>query len=214
MEQIKEIEIFKELGLTRQVSLREIQAEMDGMPYYPVTEKQINDLFGMRKIKFLTWWHNEGVRTNHAPIATAIMIFMILVASTSFTVAASIGGMGWMIAMGSFLAMMIAFAANDLERHSSGIRGLLKAELTREGIQETSIKIPYGAALRYQEALAKGVFDSFTVVYPNVIEQEITRDPAILGHRNGQQYMIVYWDIEKDRERAIRKIKDFSKFKV
>lgn len=216
----KEIEIFKELGLKNQVSLREVQTVMDGMPYYQVSDKQLNKLFGMGWIKVLTWWHNQGVRTAHAPIATIVVILASIAAVTLLAVGASIGGMAWMLCLSSVLPLMIAFAANDLERHDFRISGLLVAQLTREPIEHTSIKIPYGAALRYQEAKAKGVFDSFTVVYPNVIEQEITRDPAIIGNRrhpsgNGwQEYMIVYWDIEKDKARTIQKIKDYKKFKV
>jgi hypothetical protein len=218
-----EIALFKELGLQTQVSLREIQTVMAGQPYYQVTDKELEKLFGMRWIKLLTWWHNQGVRSEFAPKSTFVCVLLLLASIACATIAVSVRGEAWFLVIASFFSALVCAAINDTERDPRS--GLLVAELKKEDIFSTSIKIPLGAALRYQEAKESKLFEQFAVVYPNVIEQQITRDPAILGLRRSQrsnswggtewdQYMIVYWDLEKDQARAIKQIKDFGKFKV
>ncbi len=112
----------------------------------------------------------------------------------------------------AFFGLITAIKRDDFE-------GLLKAEVTLEDISHTRLKIPYGAALRYQEAVERKIFDKFVVAFPNVVEHKISRDPAILGVKytsegDAEMYMVVYWDLERDKARVIKQIKDFGKFKV
>lgn len=218
MEQLKEeIAVFKELGLDKQVSLREIQAEIDGMEYYPVTMRDLEKLFGMRLIHLATAWANIKAAAYHSPVLGIGSVFFISVVVGLF--GAGIGnilwghpGFGAALCFGGSFASLAAIAMTAFMMDE--LRTKLVASLVTEPIRFASIKIPYGAALRYKEALEKGVFESFEVIYPNVVEQKIAKDPAIVGLKQGQMYMIVFWDIAKDRERVIRKIKDFQKFKV
>lgn len=215
MEQIQkadEIQIFKDLGLQNQVSMREVQTVMDGMPYYPVTMKALEKLFHIRMVKWLTFWHNYGVRMDQKPIATVLFSLLVIGIPVAVGVIAHFGGMAYIGLIFLILLLVISLAIWDIELRET--RGVLKAEITVEEIGLTKVKIPYGAALRYKEAKDKGAFDSFAVVYPNVVEQQITRDPAIIGMKNGQMFMVVYWDLEKDKERVIRKLRDYRKFKV
>lgn len=107
----------------------------------------------------------------------------------------------------------------------------LKAELVFEEIKNAGIEIPYGAKLRLKEAMDTKIFDTFMVVHPHVdvknIEFKKTKvvkvpeytDPAIVGIINldkgkTRMFLVTLWDVAKDVEKAIKKIKNLSDFKV
>lgn len=100
----------------------------------------------------------------------------------------------------------------------------LTVRLKNERLQETRIKIPYGAKLKLKEAKDTSIFEDFKIVYPgsNLEHTEKTfifsrklLDPAIIGiTSDNRMYMIVYWDVQKDVEKTLKDIKTFTKFKL
>lgn len=100
----------------------------------------------------------------------------------------------------------------------------LTVRLTRENLKETSVKIPYGAKLKLREAMETNIFENFKIVYPTSFIEHTEKtfifsrrplDPAIIGiSSDNRQYMIVYWDVEKDIDKTLRDIKVLTKFKL
>jgi hypothetical protein len=89
-------------------------------------------------------------------------------------------------------------------------------------LDDVTEKIPYGAKLKVLEAKNTGIFKNFVYAAPifNAEKGQHTFnfpsvDPAILGVTpDYRQYMIVYWDIDKDVARVIKEIEQFKKFKL
>jgi len=103
----------------------------------------------------------------------------------------------------------------------------IEVSLEIKPIQETAIKIPYGAKLKMEEAFDSKIFKNFVIAYPKfnikkhkllVKEKIIPRidfDPAICGiTEDGRLHMIVYWDIKKDKDKTIKSIERFKKHKL
>lgn len=226
-----ELALFKDLGLSGQVKLRELEEVMNGMPYHPISMEGLNRLFSMRWLRLLAAIRNEKTRWAAYPFQSFWMALFFSTPAILFFVARHVAAVthdpgAWLLMLCSvtvIFGVMIAQIGRE-ERDLD----LLQVELMIEPIEITSIRIPYGAALRYQEAKAKGVFNTFVVAYPNVsvIEKPLSRDPAILGVKEiepyesrftpgkRQYYMVVYWDLVKDKARAERGIRDYGKFKV
>lgn len=104
------------------------------------------------------------------------------------------------------------------------IARFLKVGLVEQPAGETSIEIPYGAKLRMKEAKEKNIFDSFSVVHPDMEKIKlmddtiVSHDPALLGivtvGKETRKFLISYWDIEKDRERLLMDMNRIRKMKV
>ena len=102
----------------------------------------------------------------------------------------------------------------------------LVIDLEVENVKHTSMKIPYGAKLRMEEAFDTGKFDSFKISYPKPRIENVKRpapkivDPAIIGCKKNsltgseKWYMVVFWDIPKDKEITEKKIKELKRFKI
>lgn len=106
-------------------------------------------------------------------------------------------------------------------------------KLDSKSLDQVDIKIPYGAKLKVLEAKETGIFKDFLMFFPTVqvdhhevdmrekfaplgnFIRAIAQDPAILGvTEDKRMYLIVYWDVKHDIERAVKKIKAFKKFKI
>lgn len=171
---------------------QEIDNLMKGMPYYEVSEKDLEHLFKIDVI-------------NSTITALAISIPIIIACSlfswgvwVSNTGEARIAGM----VLGDVFGLLLGFAI------SMPIAESLKVELKMEGLGETRIRIPYGAMLRVKEAKDSKMFNAFFIVYPAKKEKLAFNDPAIVGRLpDGRLKMIVYWDIKKDIERVLKDIR-------
>jgi len=102
----------------------------------------------------------------------------------------------------------------------------LVIDLQVEDVAHTSMKIPYGAKLRMEEAFDSGKFDYFKIAYPQPRIENVQKpapkivDPAIIGckrnslTRSEKWYMVVFWDIPQDKEITERKIRELKRFKL
>ena len=93
--------------------------------------------------------------------------------------------------------------------------------LKKDDASRAGVPIPFGAQLRMEEAKEKGFFDSFQVIYPNVItetalaaERARERDPALVGLAGGLMYLICSWDLPKDVEKAAADIAKLKALKI
>lgn len=81
--------------------------------------------------------------------------------------------------------------------------------LKKDRVEASGVAIPFGAQLRLEEAKEMGLFESFQVVYPNVIteaalaaERARERDPALVGIYQGAMFLICSWDLPQDVKRV------------
>lgn len=87
----------------------------------------------------------------------------------------------------------------------TGSKDKIHLRLQKDTVESSKVAIPYGAQLRLEEAKATKIFDSFKVVYPNIVtdtqlaqERARERDPALIGESHGFQFLICSWDLPKD----------------
>lgn len=102
----------------------------------------------------------------------------------------------------------------------------MSADLELTPIEETRIKLPYGAKLKLLEAVESKIFARFVLAHPRVKEtthltdfsfklKPTSSDPAILGTAiDGRMYMITYWDIKNDVDMAEESIEKYKRFKT
>lgn len=225
-----EATLMKEMGLHKQVSLRELEKVMDGSEYYRVTDAQLESLFNMRWLRVLAWWANQKSRSMANPWATAMAATCLPISIASLVVlihgliksGGSVQYAIWLIPViiGGFVGGVACTERDDYWEDKR-----LRVRLITENIEHTHIKIPFGALLRLKEAKEKKIFDYFVVAYPSVLTENLSRDPAILGVKYGpktefthtrdeDKYMIVFWDLEKEQAKAVRDIKEFGRFKL
>lgn len=94
-------------------------------------------------------------------------------------------------------------------------------------LNETEIDIPRGAKLKTAEASDTKIFRNFVIAYPKfeverhrleIKEKIIPRvklDPAICGvTEDNRIFMIVCWDIKRDKDKTKQSIKRFKRFKL
>lgn len=87
--------------------------------------------------------------------------------------------------------------------------GKIVLRLKKDSPERSGVAIPFGAQLRLEEAKEKGIFDSYQVIYPNVVteaqlaaEKARERDPALVGLCAGVMYLICSWDLPEDVKKA------------
>lgn len=97
----------------------------------------------------------------------------------------------------------------------------IDVKLILEGTRNTSVTIPRMAKLKMKEAKDSGLFEDFTIAHPQfMIEHKeyhphFNVDPVILGvTEDNRMYMVCWWDLKKDIDRAKTDLKRFKKFKV
>ncbi len=87
--------------------------------------------------------------------------------------------------------------------------GKIILRLKKDSPERSGVAIPFGAQLRLEEAKEKGIFDSFQVIYPNIVtetqlaaERARERDPALVGICAGAMFLICSWDLPEDIKKA------------
>jgi hypothetical protein len=157
-------------------------------------------------MSLLTW----GIGAGWVPDAKGIMSFASIL-SMILTGVATIVGVCYFIA---------AFVENDIGNLDFNY-DFIGVRLETEKITETEIPIPRMAKLKMKEAKDSGLFEGFTIAYPKFsVEHKRFRpvfrvDPVILGvTKDSRMFMVCWWDIKKDIDRAKTDIRMFRKFKI
>ena len=243
-----EAELDKKLGLNTQTRLTFADAlhkELSDIAseYPEVDNAGLEKLFGINPLMLKIKFHNfiqimKPIAFLSAMLTIAIVMFhlmpIIIRGAGISPDAISPEWRDWVEVVGTIIlgfwtligiCRMMPVKDNDTWQcipQSWNIR-LYDLSLRAEDISNTSMKIIYGAKLRLAEAVDKGLFQSFSIYYPEVTKREFIlkvpqTDPAIVGNVNingrKRMFLISCWDIEKDRDRVINDFKKMKKLKV
>ena len=225
----EEIDLNKELGLENQAKIKQcelIRKDVDVLTksnnYFEVTEKGLEKLFGIRKLKSKCIFHNLKIAfiTSGMYIPILCFTFGILSTVSSVIVKPVLFTVFLMIAATSFFVVTVLRTLSIIKSSRKRFP-FIRIRLKTEAIEDTKIQILKGAALKFKEAKDTDIFSKFTISYPEVYCKGIdtvkqpNMDPAILAQTvDGRMFMVVWWDIEKDVEKSITKIKDLKQFKL
>jgi len=246
-----ELEIDERLGLKNQAekTAKELMANdidelTNSRDFYEVDKQAIGKLFGLKDLKARCVGHNisESVTNTCKALVlplciSALAVGLIVGGIKTAMVAAAANSIWWgMGATGIFIGAIGAIIGagwaffNKVDFRYT----FIDVNLDIQKLEETDIRIPYGAKLKTDEARETGIFDGFAIITPKFTQQkrELTSqqmrdairerfapkfsfDPAIVGiTRDNRMFMVVYWDIENDREKVITDIEKFKKFKL
>ncbi|MFW6311094.1 MAG: hypothetical protein ACOC1K_02540 [Nanoarchaeota archaeon] len=227
----KEAEIDAKLGLKNQseISIKKvIEKDIDELTnsrdYYEVNKKILEKLFDLNKLKNKCVSYNAGEAIK-STFKCAKPQFYILFSSLGLATLGFLTLNIPVVVVFSFLCalvLLIAFVTTIGEVEFEYT--FIDVRLDIEPVKTTNIKIPYGAKLKLLEAKESGIFEDFAIISPKFEENTVYKnihvpnfniDPAIVGlTADKRMFMVVYWDIEKDKEKVINDIKRFKKFKV
>jgi hypothetical protein len=240
----KELEIDKQLGLKNQCEItaeaalqRDIDDLTSSKDYVQVSKKLLEKLFSIGGLKRICTLHTiisflhgmvTGARVPLIIIASVLALLYPMcfwsgiVASHQTNPGTVCLGIllvaGW-IAMLMGTIFGIYFWCEDVQINYDH----LEVKLDMEPLSSVDTKIPYGAKLKVLEAQKTGIFKDFVYASPKFTVDtrtwqntlHINIDPAILGvTKDSRMFMVVYWDVIKDKERVIKEINQFKKFKL
>jgi hypothetical protein len=233
----EEVALDEELGLKNQASInckKALEVDIDELTsardYYQVTKKIVGDIFGIPAFQFRCWTNNvkEAFTSSLkcgawgfilSALAVGLFCGTIIFAHTH-NMAKDINQMG----MGAFIVGILGLVVGGIVVfvNTKWEYTFINVKLAMEPIEGTTIKIPYGAKLKIKEAKDSKIFENFVIAHPEFeTEQrsykmpEFQIDPAILGvTKDSRMFMIVYWDIEHDKEKIVKNLEDYKKFKL
>ena len=239
----KNIELDCELGLKGQAKEaakklvdKDIEEILKGEPYTEVNINDLEKLFGIPRMRrqSVVWNFFQKYKFSMGSLTAGIISLNAcwFLAHSSFFVLDNVPTLGevWMviacIALGVGAVAGVVMGAVYIHPDNIPRHPRLVVDLQVEDVRETSMTIPYGAKLRLKEAYDTGKFDNFKIAYPQPSIQQVDKpapkivDPAIIGCKRNtlthaeKWYMIVFWDIPKDKEITEKKIKELKKFKL
>jgi len=241
----EELEVDMKLGLKKQAQAtaktilkQDIDELTDSKDYYEVDKSTISKLFGIADLKKRCWGINikEAVKQTIKGLALPLMF-------AAFTAVLTTVGLGLMfsaISSGSVTVSILSgilglgaittlcYGIYFLTQRTSFEYTFIGVGTDVEPLEDTEVKIPYGAKLKALEAKESGIFEGFAIITPQFKqtnkkfdnpfkppEFNFALDPAIVGiTRDNRMYMICYWDLAKDKEKVIDDIEHFKKFKI
>lgn len=229
----EELELDKKLDLPNQEVIsgaRLIREDIDELTksneYFQITEAGLTKMFKIRPLNLKCSVHNniqfmKALSTVFGPcmafIGLAIPAWMIAINTPGFVnniPAIAFSALG----IGLFIRTMVkgwTFSWNKII-----------VRLKQEPVEQTKVRIPKGAKCKLLEAKETGIFKDFFIAYPNVdienktvtspeIKINLELDPAIMGRTDdGRAYMVCWWDIKKDIDRAINQIDKIKNLKI
>jgi len=186
------------------VPVSDILAIIRGEPYVNITFKQLEKQFGIDLMNAKLDKQQMPKKAIHAFSLVAYLASIVAIPSAFaiFMAVAAIGAVSTVsdvISMTGF-AFISAIIIMKSYRHATDsiYEYLTQAIKYRNAIcvveeyDKATINIPYGASLRYDEAVDSKEFNRFLVCYPNM--EELT-DPAIVGITPyGEMKLIALWD--------------------
>lgn len=234
---IEELNLDEELGLKRQAQFTAktvLQSDIDELTksndYYEVNKKTIEKIFGVASLRAICLFHNiiEAIRGTFDTLKYGILVSAVMVGILLITVSvwnhAQPKPMMVLLALalaaasfGSFIGAIVVIFKNVEDGFDYDF---MAVKVDSRPLRDSDIKIPYGAKLKIKKAKDTKIFEDFVIVHPEFnlehkhFQPSFKVDPAVLGvTRDNRTFMIVYWDIEKDREKVIRNIQSYKKFK-
>lgn len=238
----EELKIDEELGLKNQAQKtiksllsKDIDELTNSKDYYEVDRKTIEQIFDFPKIKGMLFFQNvvNSIKETFYGLRFVLLFTSLMVASTFLgillaNISTDKGNINnpylFIFCVISIISAFI-FLSNIIFQFCNGDVEFnyhtAKVDLNVEELSITNIKIPFGAKLKTLEAKKSGIFEDFRIITPQftvdhrIISFKRTVDPAIVGvTADNRWYMIVYWDIEHDKEKLMKDIERYKKFKV
>lgn len=241
-EGIEELEMDKKLGLKNQENITGktiLQKDIDELTrvndFHEVDRPTIEKLFEIPKLKRMCWVHNAKVaikevfkQQKFTPLfaigTVGLIILAVHLGIITKNISSEYGSMFSVIGcVASCIGAVVCLICtiNEIFDSKTYVFSYMNVELHGEPLNRTNIKIPRGAKLRTVEAMESKIFEEFVIFTPKfTIEHEVIKpkqrlDPAICGvTKDERMFMIVYWDIEHDKEKIIKDIKRYKKFKL
>jgi hypothetical protein len=207
--------------------------------YFEVYPKLLEKLFKIGSLRRKCFWYNLKsaaigfIQMSWLPLFFHIAFLALIYPMLKFSFAVFpweinsfeifIGIVNIICWVGMLMLLVLGFSGWDgrvLKRTE------LNVKLETIPLGQVKTKIPRGAKLKVLEAQNTHIFQEFVYVTPDFeakskyFEVDLKKilppiDPAILGITIDKRlYMIVYWDIEKDIEKVVKKIDHFKKFKL
>lgn len=236
---LEEIELDQKLGISSgdikgEVLSKDIDELTRSNDYTEVNKKTIEKLFDIQGLQFYCAYRNilscigSFIKANQVQVFFVALGLVVAVGDV-MTICASQDMKGlWVpvIVTGIIitgLGAIVAVIGSLSSLNPSWGWEKIEVALETEKLSSTNIRIPYGAKLKTLEAQETGIFEGFAVVHPEFRESRhesrisVMRnlDPAILGiTRDKRMFMVVYWDIKKDKERVVADLKRYRKHKL
>jgi len=192
--------------------------------YFEVTKKGLEKLFRINNLRQKCSWWNLGKLTK-AIYTNFQFIFATAAISAVAWVSATI--VGSLFANAIAIASTVACIVGIIKLLNDGAKfsfHKIMVDLKIDDVEVYKGDMPDGAKYKLLEAKESKIFKKFVVAYPHVSfatqTVEIPRvrfetDPAILGESlDGRLYMVCYWDIKNDVDRAIDQIEKFKHLKI
>lgn len=228
-------DLASKLGLETQakhsmfsVYKNDIEELTSSTDYVMVSDKTLESLFQFKLLRSKALFHNiknfldSKIKWMSLLIASTITSWVLCVHTFPHDPKTT---HGWIMILlwSTFNLVLTGFAIvypfktitdGELEWDVIGVR------LRKDNIKHTMIKLPYGAMLKYQEAKETNIFKDFIVASPEIHNstkrlQFPKTDPAILGiTEDNKQYLICYWDLKGDFDRAEAQINKLKNLKI
>jgi hypothetical protein len=236
----KQLGLKHQCELTAETALKnDIDSLTSSNDYIQVSKQLLEKLFSIGQLKGMCVWHTiksfiKGIiRDAKKPLIVYTFVIVALYPMCVWTgmvasrpcVAGNVF-CGILLIIG-WLAMIcgVVYGIWDLIENVKIRYDKLEVVLDMKHLSHVDVKIPYGAKLKVLEAKETGIFKEFVYASPkfnvetkewqNTIHLNLNIHPAILGvTQDDRMFMIVYWDVKKDKERIIKQINQFKKFKI
>jgi len=225
---VEEIDLDQKLELKKQEAFKQaelLQKDIDELTksnnYFEVSNKGLEKLFKIKKLKMKTVPFNLKIlfitSLLYIPILlTGLSIFLFVAGIVIHNIPFKVG---LICSCAISLAVTIMFFISIFK--SRDAFQFINVHLRKEKVQDTCVRIPKGAKLKLLEAKESGIFNSYSIAYPEIYSKHPDSiksprmDPAILANTvDGRMFMVVWWDVEKDIERSITDINKFKQFKL
>jgi hypothetical protein len=247
----KEIDLDFELGLKGQYELDQnkmLRKDIDELTksndYWEVSKGILRKLFKIPQLEMMCVWPNlkeavvQTLKGGRVPLVLFALTILLTIMSVHLGFKSNrISGMH------SFFLVLecIAAACGAIVAVCMGISSFfsggfkhngvefnycfLGIKLEMEPVSKTTVKIPYPVKLKMKEAKDSGLFEGFSITYPQFytdnkhykpnFELPQFPDPIVLGiAKDNRMFMVAWWDIKHDIDRVKTNIKKFKKFKI
>jgi hypothetical protein len=242
-----------ELGLNNQFEMDQkkvLQKDIDELTksneYYQVTRGLLAKIFNIRRLRSMCASANikEAVVQSFVALKVPLLLFALLIGSImgSFWMGhiehhyTGLTGQFFDIGIALTVIWELAVAVGIIACFCSNFGNVrfnyefMKVDVDLEEAKATRVPIPRMAKLKMKEAKDTGLFEGFTIAYPQFRTSKKSfkpdfgpffralgggGDPVILGvTKDSRMFMICWWDIAKDIDRVKTHIKMFKKFKI
>ena len=232
MELTEEAELPKQTRFTqRKILTKDIDMLVEENGFVEVSKKTMIKIFKMDKLKAKAKWYNikSVFLTVTGHFQTSIYFWMMAGFAawfphyTEFFLPTVINVVCFIVAAAFFIVGIIYFF-EKLKRVNTELSKIqtVDIDLKKDQVKDVEIELPQGAIEKYIVAQKTKVFEKFFIHYPRLNTENLKfnfptkdLDPVITGMTiDRREFMIVWWDLKKDENKAETRIEYLKKFKI